>query len=157
MISTAGAQVTVVPRKKYPLGQLAHQELSPGEEGSRQGITPSHGREGPWQGMTRSAGAQVTVVPREKYPLGQTVTRVSEQRERTQIWSRRYLEEQLLTVLAGAPIALTPKPKPVPTGLSRHQCRYTPCKHWAKPVNLTDVALLLHITCAECSSNICYS
>ena len=44
----------------------------------------------------------MTVVPREKYPLGQTVTRVNEQRERTQMWSRRYLEEQLLTVLAGA-------------------------------------------------------
>ena len=43
------------------------------------------------------------MVPREKYPLGQTVTRVNEQRERTQMWSRRYLEEQLLTVLAGAP------------------------------------------------------
>ena len=49
----------------------------------------------------RAAAAQVTVVPREKYPLGQTVTRVNEQRERTQMWSRRYLEEQLLTVLAG--------------------------------------------------------
>jgi hypothetical protein len=45
---------------------------------------------------------QVTIVPREKYPLGQTVLLVNEQRERTQLFSRRYLEEQLLTVLAGA-------------------------------------------------------
>lgn len=47
-------------------------------------------------------GAQVTVVPREKYPLGQTVCKVNEQRERTRLFTRRYLEEQLLTVLAGA-------------------------------------------------------
>ena len=46
--------------------------------------------------------AQVTVVPREKYPLGQTVCKVNEQRERTRLFTRRYLEEQLLTVLAGA-------------------------------------------------------
>ena len=45
---------------------------------------------------------QVTVVPREKYPLGQTVCKVNEQRERTRLFTRRYLEEQLLTVLAGA-------------------------------------------------------
>jgi hypothetical protein len=41
-------------------------------------------------------------VPREKYPLGQTVTKVNEARERTHMFSRRYLEEQLATVLAGA-------------------------------------------------------
>jgi len=40
-------------------------------------------------------------VPREKYPLGQTVLKVNEQRERTRLFTRRYLEEQLLTVLAG--------------------------------------------------------
>ena len=42
------------------------------------------------------------MVPREKYPLGQTVCKVNEQRERTRLFTRRYLEEQLLTVLAGA-------------------------------------------------------
>ncbi len=41
-------------------------------------------------------------MPREKYPLGQTVTTPNEQRERTRMFTRRYLEEQLLTVLAGA-------------------------------------------------------
>ena len=41
-------------------------------------------------------------MPREKYPLGQTVVKVNEARERTHMFSRRYLEEQLLTVLAGA-------------------------------------------------------
>lgn len=41
------------------------------------------------------------MVPREKYPLGQTVLKVNEQRDRTQMYSRRYLEEQLMTVLAG--------------------------------------------------------
>ena len=35
-------------------------------------------------------------------PLGQTVTKVNEARERTHMFSRCYLEEQLLTVLAGA-------------------------------------------------------
>lgn len=44
---------------------------------------------------------QVTIVPREKYPLGQTVVKANEQRELTQLFTRRYLEEQLLTVLAG--------------------------------------------------------
>ncbi len=51
-------------------------------------------------------GAQVTIVPREKYPLGQTVLKVNEQRERTHMFSRRYLEEQLMTVLAGALVLL---------------------------------------------------
>ena len=41
-------------------------------------------------------------MPREKYPLGQTVVKVNEARERTHMFSRRYLEEQLVTVLAGA-------------------------------------------------------
>ena len=45
---------------------------------------------------------QVTIVPREKYPLGQTVLKANEQRELTQLFTRRYLEEQLLTALAGA-------------------------------------------------------
>ena len=40
-------------------------------------------------------------MPREKYPLGQTVLKVNEQRERTHMFTRRYLEEQLYTVLAG--------------------------------------------------------
>ncbi|CAL8467515.1 g7053 [Coccomyxa elongata] len=45
--------------------------------------------------------SMVTIVPREKYPLGQTVLKVNEQRERTHMFSRRYLEEQLMTTLAG--------------------------------------------------------
>lgn len=44
---------------------------------------------------------QVTIAPREKYPLGQTVLKVNEQRERTHMFTRHYLEEQLHTVLAG--------------------------------------------------------
>ena len=44
----------------------------------------------------------VTIVPREKFPLGQTVLKVNEQRELTYQFTRRYLQEQLLTVLAGA-------------------------------------------------------
>ncbi len=43
----------------------------------------------------------VTIKPREKYPLGQTVLRVNEQRELTKQFTRQYLEEQLLTALAG--------------------------------------------------------
>ena len=45
----------------------------------------------------------VTIVPREKFPLGQTVLKVNEQRELTYQFTRRYLQEQLLTVLAGTP------------------------------------------------------
>ena len=48
----------------------------------------------------------VTIVPREKFPLGQTVLKVNEQRELTYQFTRRYLQEQLLTVLAGAPLML---------------------------------------------------
>ena len=44
---------------------------------------------------------QVTIVPRERWPLGQTVVRVNEQRERTNLFTREYLEQQLRTVLAG--------------------------------------------------------
>lgn len=44
---------------------------------------------------------QVTIVPREKFPLGQTVVRVNEAREGTGQFTRRYLEEQLITLLAG--------------------------------------------------------
>ena len=44
---------------------------------------------------------KVTIMPREKYPLGQTVLKVNEQRELTHLFTRRYLEEQLLMVLAG--------------------------------------------------------
>ncbi|KAK9816556.1 hypothetical protein WJX72_001883 [[Myrmecia] bisecta] len=43
----------------------------------------------------------VTIVPREKFPLGQTVLKVNEARQQTHLFTRRYLEEQLLTVLAG--------------------------------------------------------
>lgn len=43
----------------------------------------------------------VTIKPREKYPMGQTVLRVNEQRELTKQFTRQYLEEQLLTTLAG--------------------------------------------------------
>jgi cell division protease FtsH len=43
----------------------------------------------------------VTIQPREKHPLGQTVVKANEGRELTQAFTRRYLEEQLLTVLAG--------------------------------------------------------
>ena len=49
-----------------------------------------------------AAHLQVTIVPREKFPLGQTVVRVNEARESTRQFTRRYLEEQVITVLAGA-------------------------------------------------------
>ena len=49
---------------------------------------------------------QVTIAPREKYPLGQTVLKVNEQRERTHMFTRRYLEEQLYTTLAGEQLVL---------------------------------------------------
>ena len=49
---------------------------------------------------------QVTIVPREKFPLGQTVVQVNEQRENTRQFTRRYLEEQLITVLAGASLGI---------------------------------------------------
>lgn len=42
----------------------------------------------------------VTIIPREKYPMGQTVLKINEQREFTQLWTRRYLEDQLLMVLS---------------------------------------------------------
>ncbi|PRW60287.1 cell division isoform A [Chlorella sorokiniana] len=45
--------------------------------------------------------ALVTIVPREKHPLGQTVVKANEARELTGLWTRRYLEQQLLTTLAG--------------------------------------------------------
>lgn len=44
---------------------------------------------------------QVTIVPREKHPLGQTVVKANEDRELTGLYTKRYLEEQLLTLLAG--------------------------------------------------------
>ena len=43
----------------------------------------------------------VTITPREKFPFGQTVVKANEGRELTQAFTKRYLEEQLLTVLAG--------------------------------------------------------
>ena len=45
---------------------------------------------------------QVTTVPRERNPLGQTVVKIDEDRERNNLYSRQYLEQQLMTVLAGA-------------------------------------------------------
>lgn len=50
---------------------------------------------------------QVTIVPREKFPLGQTIVQVNEQREATKQFTRRYLEEQIITALAGTPLART--------------------------------------------------
>ena len=43
----------------------------------------------------------VTIRPRDRRPLGQTVVRTNAQRERTMLYTQRYLKEQLLTVLAG--------------------------------------------------------
>lgn len=52
--------------------------------------------------VTKSiAFLQTTIVPRERWPLGQTVVRVNEQRERTNLFTKEYLKQQLLTVLAG--------------------------------------------------------
>ena len=44
----------------------------------------------------------VSIQPRQNSPLGQTVVRTNEQRQYAELWTRRYLEEQLITVLAGA-------------------------------------------------------
>lgn len=44
---------------------------------------------------------KVSIQPREKWPLGQTELKINEDRERTKQFTRRYLEEQLLVVLAG--------------------------------------------------------
>ena len=64
---------------------------------------------------------QVTIAPREKYPLGQTVLKVNEQRERTHMFTRRYLEEQLYTTLAGQQhIPLTSVTNLSAYGISRH-------------------------------------
>jgi len=43
----------------------------------------------------------ISIIPREQYPMGQTVLKVNEARELNRQFTRRYLEEQLLTVLAG--------------------------------------------------------
>ena len=40
----------------------------------------------------------VTIIPKEKHPMGQTVLKVNEQRELTQMFTQRYLSEQLLLV-----------------------------------------------------------
>lgn len=45
-------------------------------------------------------------MPREKHPLGQTVVKANEHRELTGLFTRRYLEQQLLTLLAGRAGAL---------------------------------------------------
>lgn len=44
---------------------------------------------------------KVSIQPREKWPLGQTELKINEDREKTKQFTRRYLEEQLLVVLAG--------------------------------------------------------
>jgi len=44
---------------------------------------------------------RVTTRPSEKAALGQTVLKVNENRELTQLFTKRYLREQLLMVLAG--------------------------------------------------------
>ncbi len=43
----------------------------------------------------------VTIIPREKYPLGHTVVDINEGRELNKLFTRTYLEQQLLTTLAG--------------------------------------------------------
>ena len=40
----------------------------------------------------------VTIIPRERHPMGQTVLKVNEQRELTQMFTQRYLSEQLVLV-----------------------------------------------------------
>jgi len=42
-----------------------------------------------------------SIEPREKNPLGQTVCKPDEGRQLTGLFTRRYLEQQMLTVLAG--------------------------------------------------------
>ena len=64
---------------------------------------------------------QVTIAPREKYPLGQTVLKVNEQRERTHMFTRRYLEEQLYTTLGrSAACSADLNPPPISCGLSQY-------------------------------------
>lgn len=48
----------------------------------------------------------VSIQPRQNSPLGQTVVRTNEQRQYAELWTRRYLEEQLITVLAGRLLSL---------------------------------------------------
>lgn len=43
----------------------------------------------------------VSIIPREKYPMGQTILKVNEARELNNVFTRRYLEEQLLMVMSG--------------------------------------------------------
>lgn len=70
----------------------------------------------------------MTTVPREKYPLGQTVTKVNEQRERTRLFTRRYLEEQLLTVLAGARAPAPCSPGAHGLNASQHSTQLSDCE-----------------------------
>ena len=63
----------------------------------------------------------VSIQPRQNSPLGQTVVRTNEQRQYAELWTRRYLEEQLVTVLAGAKSLLSnaphsTRPPPPPPG-----------------------------------------
>ena len=62
---------------------------------------PQSQKRAPESGVHTCMCLQVTIIPREKFPLGQTVVRVNEQRENTRQFTRRYLEEQIITVLAG--------------------------------------------------------
>ena len=45
--------------------------------------------------------AAVSITPRETYPVGHTVLVANEGRKLTNQFTRRYLEEQLVTILAG--------------------------------------------------------
>lgn len=67
---------------------------------------PPRSRRPPPTPAAPAAPRQVTIVPREKHPLGQTVVKANEHRELTGLFTRRYLEQQLLTLLAGRAGAL---------------------------------------------------
>ena len=60
-------------------------------------------------------------MPREKNPLGQTVLKANEDRELTGLYTRRYLEQQLLTVLAGRAGEARPPAPPARPG-SHQSC-----------------------------------
>ena len=51
---------------------------------------------------------RVTIAPHQKLPLGHIILALSEGRERTNLFTRRYLQEQLRMVLAGAPPPFPP-------------------------------------------------
>lgn len=64
-------------------------------------LIPTPDPDPPSPALPTAHSCQVTIVPREKHPLGQTVVKANEDRELTGLFTRGYLEEQLLTVLAG--------------------------------------------------------